>query len=653
MACNAVTTADLTARLDDTFPTTLARCARGVDNRTAAAPRRPSLLHPTEVSLAQPSSTAPDADAVAVAGDPAPSRLRRWLRAVPIGLALRQSLAEGYSFALLRADLLAGLVVGVVAVPLSMALAIAAGVPPQHGLYTAIVAGGVIALCGGSRLQVSGPTAAFVVILAPISAQHGLGGLALATGMAGLLLLAMGLGRLGRLIEFVPYPVTTGFTGGIAIVIATLQVKDFLGLETGPLPGHFLPRAVALVRALPSFHAADLLVGAFTLALLLLWQRLVKAVPAPLVALALGSLLAWGLGRALPDLAAATIRDRFHYSLGGVLHAGIPPLPPQPVLPWRLPGPTGAPLTLSFELLQSLVPAAFAIAMLGAIESLLSAVVGDGLAGAKHDPDGELVGQGIGNLVAPFFGGIAATGAIARTATNIRSGAKTPIAAFLHALFILAVMLALAPLLGYLPMASLAALLLTVAWRMSEYRHVLRVTRRGPRSDVVVLWVCLLLTVVFDMVIAVSVGIVLAALLFMRRMAEVSEVRALTEEHHHASGPLPKGLILYEVAGPLFFGAAQRAISTLERAGQSARALVLDLEGVPVLDATALVNLESAIERLLARGTFVAIGGVQRQPLRVLLQGGLRNRPGQLVIRRSLDKAIADAKAALAAGAHG
>jgi SulP family sulfate permease len=584
-----------------------------------------------------------------------PSRLRRWLGAVPISLALRRSLAEGYSFAKLRADLLAGVVVGVVAVPLSMALAIAAGVPPQHGLYTAIVAGGVIALCGGSRLQVAGPTAAFVVILAPISAQHGLGGLALATGMAGVLLLAMGLGRLGRLIEFVPYPVTTGFTGGIAIVIATLQVKDFLGLQTGALPGHFLPRALALGRALPSFHVGDLLVGAFTLTLLIVWPRLVKSVPAPLVALTLGSLLAWVVGRAAPELAAATIQDRFHYTLfskaGGIVHGGIPPLPPLPVLPWRLPGPDGAPLHLSFELLQSLVPAAFAIAMLGAIESLLSAVVADGLAGTKHDPDGELVGQGIGNVVAPFFGGIAATGAIARTATNIRSGARTPIASLIHALFILAVMLALAPLLGYLPMASLAALLLTVAWRMSEYRHVIRVTRRGPRSDVAVLWVCLLLTVIFDMVIAVSVGIVLAALLFMRRMAEVSEVRALTEEHHHPSGPLPKGLILYEVAGPLFFGAAQRAISTLERAGQSARALVLDLEGVPVLDATALVNLESAIERLLTRGTFVAIGGVQKQPLRVLLQGGLRNRPGKLVIRRSLDNAIDDAKAALASRA--
>jgi sulfate permease, SulP family len=577
-----------------------------------------------------------------------PARLAGWLARLPVALGLRQTLAAGYSLATLRADLLAGVVVGVVAVPLSMALAIAAGVPPQYGLYTAIVAGGVIALTGGSPLQVSGPTAAFVVILAPISAQYGLGGLVLATLMAGAILLAMGFGRLGRLIEFVPYPVTTGFTAGIAVVIATLQVKDFLGLTADQLPAHFLPRAAALARALPSARAGDVAVGTLTLALLILWPRLVKAIPAPLAALTLGALAAWGLARLAPDLAPATVQDRFQYLLGGVTRGGIPPLPPLPVLPWRLPGADGAPIGMSLALLQALVPAAFAIAMLGAIESLLSAVVGDGLAGTRHDPDAELVGQGLGNVIAPFFGGIAATGAIARTATNIRSGAKTPLAGFFHALFILGVMVALAPLLGYLPMASLAALLLTVAFRMSEYRHVVRVTRRGPRSDVTVLWVCLLLTVVFDMVIAVSVGVVLAALLFMRGMAETSAVRLVPEGHAHPSGPLPPGMILYEVAGPLFFGAAQRAMNTLERAGQEARVVVLDLAEVPVLDATGFVNLESAVERLVARGTFVAIGGVQQQPLRVLLKGGFRNRPGKLVIRRSLDNALAEGRRALA-----
>ena len=597
----------------------------------------------SKVAMAHPPASA----ARLPAAPPEPRRAGRLSR-LPLALALRQSVAEGYSLATLRADLLAGLVVGVVAVPLSMALAIAAGVPPQHGLYTAIVAGSVIALAGGSRLQVSGPTAAFVVILAPISAQHGLGGLVLATLMAGVILLTMGLGRFGRFIEFVPYPVTTGFTAGIAVVIATLQVKDFLGLQTAALPGHFLPRLGALAAALPTTRPGDVAVGVFTLVLLVSWPRLVKGIPAPLAALTLGGGLGWAFARFAPNLAPEVVRDRFAYTLDGVTRGGIPPLPPLPALPWNLPGADGAPVGLSLDLLQALVPAAFAIAMLGAIESLLSAVVGDGLAGTRHDPDGELVGQGLGNLVAPFFGGIAATGAIARTATNIRSGAKTPLAAAFHAVFILAVMLALAPLLGYLPMASLAALLLTVAFKMSEYRHVVRVTRRGPRSDVAVLWVCLLLTVVFDMVVAVSVGVVLAALLFMQRMAEISEVRLVPEGHPHPSGPLPPGMILYEVAGPLFFGAAQRAVSTLERANQEAKVVVLDLTEVPVLDATGLINLESAIERLLERGTFVAIGGVQKQPLRLLLQGGFRNRPEKLVLRRSLEHAIADGRRWLA-----
>jgi SulP family sulfate permease len=611
-------------------------CGNAAPLSSPIPPRRPS----------QPMAYLPEPVAPLVAPEPSPRR--GWLARQPVAVAVRQALAAGYSFAALRSDLLAGVVVGIVAVPLSMALAIAAGVPPQHGLYTAIVAGAVIALAGGSPLQVSGPTAAFVVILAPISAQYGLGGLVLATLMAGAILLAMGFGRLGRLIEFVPYPVTTGFTAGIAVVIALLQVKDFLGLQVDQLPPHFLPRLQALGTALPTARPGDIGVGLLTLTLLVVWPKLVKVVPGPLAALAFGAVAAWGLARYAPELSPAIVADRFHYTLDGITRGGIPPLPPLPVWPWELPGADGAPVGLSMGLLRALVPAAFTIAMLGAIESLLSAVVADGLGASRHDPDAELVGQGLGNVVAPFFGGIAATGAIARTATNIRSGAKTPLASVFHALFVLAVILALAPLLGYVPMASLAALLLTVAFKMSEYHHVARVTRRGPRHDVLVLWVCLLLTVVFDMVIAVSVGVVLASLLFIRRMADASEVRLVAEGHSHPSGPLPAGMILYEVAGPLFFGAAQRAMSTLERAGQEARVVVLDLTGVPVLDATGLVSLESAIERLNERGTFVAIGGVQKEPLRLLLQGGFRNRPEALTIRRSLDHAIADGRRALA-----
>ncbi|HYX25022.1 MAG TPA: SulP family inorganic anion transporter, partial [Thermoanaerobaculia bacterium] len=430
-----------------------------------------------------------------------------------LGTALLARLHQGYSRADLRADLLAGMVVGIVALPLSMALAVASGVAPQHGLYTAIVAGSVVAALGGSMVQVSGPTAAFVVLLAPVSAKFGLGGLILATLMAGILLVAMGTGKLGSLIQFVPYPVTTGFTAGIAVVIATLQLKDFLGL-TVAMPETYLEKVAALARALPTLRWQDLAVGLFTLAILMLWPRVTRKVPGPLIALALGGILAHLLTLWLPGFQVATIHSRFA--------DGIPQLPPQPVIPWHLPGPDGHPIGLSFGLIRTLIPSAFAIAMLGAIESLLSAVVADGMTGGSHDPDAELVAQGVGNLVAPFFGGIAATGALARTATNVRSGARSPLAAIFHSGFVLLAVLLFAPVLNYLPMASLAALLLIVAWNMSEAKHFAHAMRVAPRSDVIVLLTCFGLTVIFDMVVSVTAGVLLAALLFMRRMAEVS-----------------------------------------------------------------------------------------------------------------------------------
>jgi len=567
------------------------------------------------------------------------------------GAALRRALAGGYRLADLRADLAAGTVVGIVALPLSMALAIASGVPPQHGLYTAIVAGAAVALLGGSKVQVSGPTAAFVVILAPISARYGLGGLALATLLAGLLLIAMGIGRLGKLIEFVPHPVTTGFTAGIAVVIATLQLKDLLGLETGPLPEHYLDRLARLVQALPTAQASELGIGALTLALLLLWPRLSRRVPAPLVALGVAAGAAALLRALAPELEVATIASRFRYLADGVERAGIPQLPPLPALPWRLPGADGAPLGLSLETLRALVPPAFAIGILGAIESLLSAVVADGMTGKKHDPDAELLALGTGNVLAPFFGGFAATGAIARTATNVRSGARSPIAAVWHALFVLLAVVALAPLLGLLPMAALAALLLQVAGRMSEARHVLHTLRVAPRSDVVVLLSCFALTVLFDMVVAVTVGIVLASLLFMRRMAEVSSVTLVSPEEH-AARALPPGLLVYEIAGPLFFGAANKAMTALRTVEKSVRAVVLDLRAVPVLDATGLVALDSAVGKLRQAGVFVALAGVNPQPLRVLARAGWRNRAGELAIGRDFELTL-DAAAAHLATAGG
>lgn len=560
--------------------------------------------------------------------------------------ALRAALAGGYRAADLKADVVAGVVVGVVALPLSMALAVACGVPPQHGLYTAVVAGAVAALAGGSAVQVTGPTAAFVVLLAPISATYGLAGLLLATGMAGVLLVAMGLARFGRLLQFVPYPVTTGFTAGIAVVIASLQVEDFLGLSIAESPPHFGARLAALAAAVPSARWPDLAVGALTLAILVLWPRLTRRVPAPLVGLVAGALAAAALA-ALAGAEVATLADRFTWQAGGRSGTGVPPLPPTPALPWTLPGPDGAPLAVSLDLLRALLPSALTIAFLGALESLLSAVVADGMSGRQHDPDGELLGQGMANLVAPFFGGFAATGAIARTATNVRAGARSPIASVVHALFVLAALVALAPLLGFLPMASLAALLLVIAWNMAEARHFAHVVRTAPRSDVLVLLVCAGLTVVFDMVVAVGAGVVLAALLFMRRMAEVSGVAVAAKSHPLVTG-LPANVVVYEVSGPLFFGAAHKAMGALARVASGIEVVLLDLQAVPAIDATGLVNLGSAIDRLAAGRVFVVLGGVRPQPFRALVRAGWRGRRHELAIHRDFGRAVERARLAAA-----
>lgn len=559
----------------------------------------------------------------------------------PIATALRKSLAQGYRAADLRADFIAGITVGIVALPLSMALAIASGVPPQHGLYTAIVAGMVVALTGGSSSNVSGPTAAFVVILAPIAQKFGVGGLVLATLMAGLMLLAMGIARFGRLIQFIPYPVTTGFTAGIAVVIATLQVRDFMGLTVAEWPEHYHERVIALAKALPTVNLPDLTIGLLSLALLIGIPRLSRRLPAPLIATAGAAAIAWFLLHQWPEMKLATIGNRFSYFAAGEMRAGIPPFPPLPVFPWSLPGPDGPPLELSFSLIRALAGPALAIAVLGAIESLLCAVVADGMAGKKHDPDGELIGQGLGNVIAPFFGGIAATGAIARTATSIRAGARSPLAPVFHSLFILASVVTLAPALAWLPMASMAALLLIVAWNMSEVKHFSHILRVGPRSDMLVLLTCFGLTVIFDMVIAVSIGIVLAALLFMRRMSEISGGQMFEGHYPHLDTPLPEDVLLYEIAGPLFFGATEKAVSALQGFSKPHRVVILEMSSVPAMDVTGLVALESAVRPLLASRVRVILAGVRPQPARVLEKSDLQPDPGRLDVCTSLAEAIA------------
>ncbi len=559
--------------------------------------------------------------------------------------ALREALREGYGPKELRGDVLAGIVVGVVALPLSMALAIAAGVPPQYGLYTAIVAGAVIAALGGSRMQVSGPTAAFVVVLVPIVHRFGIGGLLLATMMAGAILVAFGVARMGRLIQFIPLPVTAGFTAGIALVIAVLQLKDFFGLSPAGAPEHFAERVGSLLAVAPGARWEEAVVGAGTLAVLIVWPRLRTRLPGPLVALVLAAIAVALLHRLVPGFDVATIGTRFDYLADGVVHAGIPRLPPMPMWPWRLPGADGAPLVLSFGLLQDLLPGAFAIAMLGAIESLLSAVVADGMAGTRHDPNAELVAQGTGNLIAPFFGGFAATGAIARTATNFRAGGRSPIAAITHSAVVLAAMLLLAPLLGALPMASLAALLLLVAWNMSDLPHVLRVLRVAPRSDALVLVTCFLLTVLFDMTVAVTAGVLMAAVLFMRRMADLSGTRLVEDgQHPLLREPLPAGVVLYEIAGPLFFGAAEKAMDSLHATAGQAGVVLLELGAVPAIDATGMVNLESALARLERDHALVVLVRVQDQPAKFMARAGIVPVPGRLVFAASLDEGLSLAR---------
>jgi SulP family sulfate permease len=565
--------------------------------------------------------------------------------------ALRSVLREGYTRSDLRADVLAGLVVGIVALPLAMALAIAVGVAPQQGLYTAIVAGLLVAALGGSRMQVTGPTAAFIVILAPIYTRFGMAGLLISGILGGLILIGMGLGRLGQFIEFIPHPVTTGFTAGIAAVIATLQIKDVFGLQLAHAPDSFFGRIGAMWQARGTASVAELGVAVATLALLIIVPRLTKRVPAPLIAIPLAAIVAAVFNHLAPGHAVATIASRFHSTIGDHVVAGVPPLPPLPIIPWNMPGPGGQPLHLSFGIIRELLSGAFAVAMLGGIESLLSAVIADGMAGTRHDPDAELLALGIGNVVTAFFGGIPATGAIARTATNVRSGARSPIASMIHAVTILAAVIALAPLIGYLPMAGLAALLLLVAWNMSEVKHFGHILRVAPRSDALVLVTCFALTVVFDMVVAVSVGVVLAALLFMRRMAEITQARlAGSGEGGQTGAPveippeLQNQVAIYDIAGPLFFGAAQKAMGSLGVIAGRLKVLIVRLDHVPVMDATGLVALESAISTLTQHGCTTVLTGLQSQPRALIERAELSSRPWRVAIRPDLSSAIAHAR---------
>lgn len=559
--------------------------------------------------------------------------------------AVRRSILSRPSFREIQANVLAGLTVGVIALPLSMALAIASGVAPQYGLYTALVAGVVIAITGGSKVNISGPTAAFVVILLPIVQQHGLGGLLLSGFMAGFILVAMGVGRLGRLIEIVPYPVVVGFTAGIGVVIATFQIKDFLGLSVVAVEGHYLEKATAIVQAFPTLDWQEAVIGGVSMAILLAWPKVRSRVPGHLVALLGGSVLAWALSLPGPEFSVATIGTRFAYEVGGVSGHGIPSVLPVFEWPWNLPGPDGQPVGLSFDIIRELLPAAITIAILGSLESLLCAVVADGMSGKKHNPDDELIGQGIGNIVVPLFGGIPATAAIARTAANVKAGGSMPLASVVHALFILVSILLLAPVLSYIPMASMAALLLVVAWNMSEARHFVRTIRIAPRNDVVVLLLCFSLTVLFDMTIAVAVGMGLAAILFIRRSITLTQTSVL--EHDHEGYELPENVIVYDINGPLFFGTAQKALKTISLVGPEVRVVILDMSEVTMLDMSAIIAMETIRENLQKRGMGMVITGLQPRMILKLRRAGIRKKIGEVVFSRTLEDSFVAARGLL------
>jgi SulP family sulfate permease len=531
-----------------------------------------------------------------------------------------------YDRAQFGADLAAGVIVGIVALPLAIAFAIASGVTPDRGLYTAVIAGAIISGLGGSRVQIGGPTGAFVVIVYGIVQQYGVDGLRIATLMAGLILIGFGLGRLGGAIKFIPFPVVTGFTSGIALIIFSGQVKDLLGLDMGPLPADFVGKWVAYGRHLDHISPAAVVVSGLTLAILLLWPRLRVRVPGPFVALIVTTALVHLLG-----LQVETIGSRF-----GAIDAGFP----RPSLP-----------AVSFPTVTALIGPAFTIALLAGIESLLSAVVSDGMIGGKHRSNMELVAQGVANIASPLFGGLPATGAIARTATNVKNGGRTPVAGLVHALTLLLITLFFGRWAGLIPMATLAAVLVIVSYHMSEWR-TFRSEFRAPKSDLAVLLTTFTLTVLVDLTVAVEVGMVLAAFLFMRRMAEVTNISAITREFDESGDEderdpnslrrrmIPPGVEVYEINGPFFFGAAEKFKETITDLRSSPKVLIIRMRNVPAVDSTGLNALRDVVSRFRRVGARVILSDVHAQPMVALQRSALAGELAEEDLAGNIDDAL-------------
>lgn len=540
-------------------------------------------------------------------------------------------LREGYTRRLFARDLGAGLIVGVLALPLALAFAIASGVKPEQGLFTAIIGGFLISALSGSRVQIGGPTGAFIVIVYSVVQRFGYDGLAVATMLAGALLVVMGLTRMGAVIKFIPYPVTVGFTAGIALIILSSQLRDFLGLTMHNVPADFISKWSAYAAAISTYHLASVAVGIATILILVYWAKIVRKVPSPIVAI-----LVTTAAVHLFHIPVETIGSRF----GAVPH--------------RLPAPHIPHVDLATARL--LLSPALSIALLAGIESLLSAVVADGMTGRRHRSNTELVAQGVANIVSPIFHGIPATGAIARTATNVNNGGQTPIAGIIHAAVLLLILLFLGKWAALVPMATLAGILVVTAYRMSEWRLALRVFK-STKSDTVVMLSTFFLTVLVDLTVAIQVGVVLASLLFIKRMSEVTQTRVLDDmldEEDEEDGirgmRIPAGVVVFEVNGPFFFGAADKFKSTLNMVRKKPRVLILRMRHVMTLDATGLHALEDVYEKSRRDGTLLILTGVHMQPLVVMKQSGFADRVGVDNMTTSLDVALRLAEAIIASG---
>ena len=517
---------------------------------------------------------------------------------------------KGYDRPQFLADLTAGIIVGIVSIPLGIAFAIASGVPPERGLFTVIVAGFLISALGGSRVQIGGPTGAFVVIVFGIVQTYGYDGLVVATMMAGVILVGLGLAGLGGAIKFIPHPVITGFTSGIAVIIFSGVIRDLLGLQMATLPAEFVERMRAYLDHVGDVSWPAAGVAALSLVILLVWPKLPTRIPGPFVAIVCATVAVQLLG-----LPVETIGSRF-----GEIHAGLP-APALPSVAWRD--------------LTRLVQPAITIALLGGIESLLSAVVADGMIGSRHRSNMELVAQGVANVVSPIFGGIPATGALARTATNVRNGGRTPVAGIVHAIFVLLVALFLGRYASLIPMATLGAILAVVSYHMSEWR-TFRSELRAPLGDVILLVTTFVLTVLVDLTVAVQVGIVLAAFLFMKRMSEVTGVTAFSEEFHDDEDPeaelarargralvVPKGVQVYDINGPFFFGAATAFKDAMAGTGRSPKVLIVRMRRVPTIDSTGIHALRELVRRSRNEGTAVFLSGLVSDVHEVLERAGL------------------------------